>query len=119
MDRFGPLLGIIVVVVLVVGCLWAFVVPSGEHGDNSSNKPYGIHFICPEDDCGHKFTITVEQRAEYNKAHWGESYPCEKCGRNDKPIIHAERCRSCDGYYPIPRGPAIENCPLCKEPITS
>jgi len=118
MDRLGPLLGLAVVVALVGGGVWAFMSSSDEHGDNNSNFPDGIHFICAEADCGHEFTITVKQRAEYNKANYGEIYPCPKCNRNDKNPIRAGRCTSCGRYFPVARGAVVETCPHCKKPVT-
>ncbi|MBL7134551.1 MAG: hypothetical protein ISS78_10675 [Phycisphaerae bacterium] len=118
MDRFGPLLGIVVVVALVVAGVWAFTHSSDEHGDNNADFPDGIHYLCAEADCGHEFTITVKQRAEYNKAHYGESYPCPKCNRNEKNPIRAGRCKNCQRYFKVGRGAAVTTCPHCKQPVT-
>lgn len=115
-GRLGLILGLVVVAALVAAGVWAVLGPD-EHGDNNSNFPEGIHYICAEKDCGHGFTITVKERAEYNKAHWGRPVPCPKCKRNAKPPVRAARCMHCGKYFPVASNSSNDTCPYCRKPV--
>lgn len=115
-TRLVLILGIAVVATLVVGGVWAFI-GGDEHGENDANSPDGNYYICAEADCGHEFTMTVKERAEYNKAHWGQAVLCPKCKRNDKSPIRAGRCKSCQRYFPVVQNSAKDTCADCDKPV--
>jgi len=105
--------GVVLVALLVVAGVgaWRAVYP---YGDNNSEFPEGLFFLCEDADCEEEFTLTVKEFGRHHEEHWGKPVPCPKCGGKS---VRAEKCPHCERSFKLVRDRQEMPCPHCEKTI--
>lgn len=67
---------------LVMVAIFLFSCSNSETSQDFETNLY--YFYCKRED--HHFTCTPEEYAKHEETHYGQSYFCPKCGKNDKIV---------------------------------
>jgi DNA-directed RNA polymerase subunit RPC12/RpoP len=72
---------------------------------NSVDVPDGLNYVCKN--CGNHFNVSTHELNQFQAKHYGERYPCPKCGSTNIELVKPEgggrRERGADATTPPKR----------------
>lgn len=81
-----------------------------------ADAPNGTAWACTNPDCGHGFTKTITELAEFYDAHPGADMPCPECGGT---AVRAFHCVECDKLFAPSKRRSPPICPICGKDVRS